>query len=82
MLKSKLKHAQSVSKAIWEYRAYIEDIKEYISLEEIIGAAELWNELDYEVQKLLNTAPRYGGAFTTEERSVIRSFWEIKEEDL
>ena len=82
LLKSQLKHAQSVSKAVWEYRDYIEQIKEYIALEEITGADELWNELEYGVQKKLFTAPLYGGAFTTKERAIIRDFWKISEGDL
>lgn len=82
LLKTKLKRAHSVSKAVWEYRDYIEQIKEYIALEQITGASELWNELDYSVQRLLNTAPRFGGVFTTNERSIIKEFWDISTDDI
>ena len=76
-LKAALKRSYLASKAIYEYRDYIEQIKEYIALEEITGADELWNELEYGVQKKLFTAPLYGGAFTTKERAIIRDFWKI-----
>ena len=82
LLKAKLKRAENVSRAIWEYRDYIAEIKEFISLEELTGADELWNELEYKIQKRLFTAPLYGGPFTTKERAIIRDFWKIEESDL
>ena len=82
LLKAKLKRAEDVCRAILFNIGYIEEIKEYIALEELTGAEELWNELEYPVQKLLITAPRFGGPFTTEERAIIRGFWKITEKDL
>ena len=79
LLKAKLKRAELTSKAIWEYRDYIAEIKEFIGLEELTGASEEWNELEYDIQKRLYTAPLYGGPFTTKERAIIRDFWKIEE---
>lgn len=81
-LNQTIRRTVRLCKVIWEYRDYIEEIKGYIDREELVGAAELWNELDYAVQKYLIIAPRYGGAFTTEERALIKGFWEISESDL
>ena len=82
LLKAKLKRAENVSRAIWAYRDYIEEIKQFISLEELTGASELWNELEYDIQTKLYQAPLHGGPFTTQERAIIRGFWKIEESDL
>ncbi len=82
MLKSKLKRSQNVCKAIWEYKEYVEEIKCYLLTDELTAAEELFEELDYGVQKLLMTAPTKGGPFTTAERATMRSIWKIKAEDI
>ena len=83
LLKTQLKRAYSVSKAIYEHYWYIGEIKDYITADELTGASELWNEdLSYDIQKLLYTAPTKGGAFTTKEREIIRGFWSIRVEDI
>ncbi len=81
-LKSKLKRTHSLCNAIYEYYGYIYEIKEYLRLEQITGAQELWGELDYKTQSLLITAPLYGGVFTTHERAVIRGFWKVSTDDI
>ncbi len=80
--KGRYNHAVKLCKAIYEHRDYISQIKIYLAYDYPIGAAELWNELDYPVQKLLITAPRFGGPFTTEERAKIKELWEISADDL
>jgi hypothetical protein len=82
LLKTQLKRSYSVSKAIWQYRDYIEQMKDYLSAGEPIGAKELFEELDFNIQKLLMTAPTKGGAFTTQERATMRTLWEITVEDI
>ena len=81
-LKSKLKRSQEVSKAIWKYRDYLEEIIDYLKLEEPVGAGELFEEIPYKAQKLLMTAPLYGGVFTTAERAIMRTLWIVKQEDV
>ena len=82
LLKSKHKQCIDLCRAIWEERGSIECIKIALSNDCELEAAEAWNELDYPVQKLLITAPRFGGPFTTEERAKIKSIWEISTDDL
>jgi len=81
-LKGKLKRTVRLCKAIYQYRDYIVDIKDYLAKEDDLGASEDWNELDYEVQKLLITAPLFGGPFTTAEVKKIRELWEISADEL
>ena len=80
--KGKFKRTVSLCKAIWEYCDYVELIKGELAAEDDMGASELWNELEYPVQKLLITAPLYGGPFTTEEVKKIKQLWEISVEDM
>ena len=79
---AKYKRTVKLCKAIEQYRPYVGDIKGYLSLDDDLGASELWNELDYPVQKLLITAPRFGGPFTTAEVKKIKSLWDISVEDI
>ena len=80
--KNKYKRCVTLCKTVWEYRDYIEQVKTCLAQGDDLGASELWNELDYPVQKYLITAPTYGGPFTTKERAQVTQLWEIKEEDL
>ena len=82
LLKRQLKSSQTALKHLWEYRDYVEEIKAYIASEELTGASELWNELEYPVQRSLYIAPLYGGPFTTKERAIIKGFWIITTEDI
>ena len=82
LLKKQLKHTQMVCKAIWNYRDYIEEIKDYISKDQPVGAGELWNDLAYNIQKLLITAPTKGGPFTTNERAIIKTLWNVTVDDI
>jgi len=82
MLKQKLKRTQILCKTIWNYRDYIEQIKVCLNNGDNLGASELWDELDYNIQKLLITAPLFGGPFTTKERGVIRDMWKITVDDI
>jgi len=81
-LKNTLKRSVRLCKAIWEERDTISAIKEALDAEDLIYVGQLWNELDYSVQKLLITAPSKGGVFTTEERKIVTSVWEVSEQDL
>lgn len=81
-LKKALKRSQMVTKTVWEYRDYIEEIKEYLGNDELEGAGELWNDLPYNVQTLLITAPSKGGVFTTKERDQVKSTWKVSIEDV
>ena len=81
-LKWRLKRAAKLCKAIYEYRDYIEQIKQCLDNNDVLGASELWNELDYKVQELLLTAPLYGGPFTTKEVAKVKALWEVSVEDL
>ncbi len=80
--KGKYKRSVRLCKRIWEYRQYISDIKYYLARADDCGASELWNELEYDVQKDLITAPRFGGPFTTQERAKIKELWEISADEL
>ena len=80
--KGKYDRAIKVCKAIWDERATIECIKLALANDCELEAAEAWNELDYPVQRLLITAPRYGGPFTTQERAKIKELWEISANEL
>ena len=80
--KNKYKRTVRLCKAIWEYQDYIVEIKGHLSVDDDLGASELWNELDYSVQQLLITAPLHGGPFTTEEVKKIKELWEISENEL
>ena len=79
--KGKYERSIDLCKAIWEYHYYIEEIKLMLK-NDPVGAAQMWNELDYQVQKLLITAPLYGGPFTTEERARVKELWEISTDDI
>lgn len=76
------KRTVRLCKLIWEYREYIQGIKDLLYLEDLPGASELLNELDYEVSQLLMTAPRYGGPFETWERAELKKVWDVSIEDL
>jgi len=82
--KSKYERTVKLCKCIAENTSSINEIK--FALHEDVAddlwASQLWNELDPETQKLLITAPRFGGPFTTKERANIRDLWEITEGDL
>ena len=80
--KAKYKRTVRLCKAIFNKADYINWIKYYLNRQDILGASELWNELDYEVQKLLITAPLHGGPFTTAERAKIKELWDISTDDL
>ena len=80
--KGKYERTVRLCRAIEQYRPYVGDIKGCLSLGDDCGASQLWNELDYPVQKLLITAPRFGGPFTTAERAKIKELWEISIEDI
>ncbi len=81
-LKSKLKRTQILCKTIYKYYDYIYEIKSYIEQERLQGAQELFEELDYPIQALLMTAPKFGGAFTTKERAIMKTLWKITVEDI
>ena len=78
----KFKRTVRLCKAIKSYWPYIEEIQMRLEQEDDCAASQLWNELDYPIQKLLITAPLYGGPFTTAEVMKIRSLWEISTDDL
>ncbi|MBT8448359.1 MAG: hypothetical protein KJO69_01630, partial [Gammaproteobacteria bacterium] len=59
-----------------------EQIKDYLSAEALTGAQELFEEIPYDIQKLLMTAPTKGGVFTTQERETMKSLWKVTEEDM
>ena len=80
--KRKYERTVKLCKAIMDNYNSIDDIKFWLSREDNLGASECWNELDYPVQKLLITAPRFGGPFTTAERAKIKELWEISADDL
>ena len=82
LLKQQLKRAQAVPTAVWEYRDYLEQIKDYLLAEELVAAQELFEEIPYPVQKLLMTAPTKGGPFTTAERAIMRTLWKVSQEDV
>jgi len=69
-------------KAIVEYYDYIDQIKELISLDDLTGASQLFDELSYQTQKVLMAAPLHGGPFTTKERGLLKSVWKVSLEDL
>lgn len=75
--KGRYKRCIRLSKAILHEIDTILYIKEKIAAGDSLGVSEAWNELDYDVQKLLITAPTYGGPFTTKERSEINNIWTI-----
>lgn len=81
-LEHKYKRTIRLCKAIYENYTYIDLIKIHIGNEDNCYASQLWNELDYEVQKLLITAPTFGGPFTTEEVKKIKELWEISANDM
>lgn len=80
-LKGKLKRTYLMSRAIWEHREDIEEIKSNLdtNLEYAMG---VWNDLDYYIQALLITAPRFGGVFTTQERAKITENWTVTVEEM
>ena len=80
--KGKYERTVRLCKAIIGYYGEIENIKIALSNDCDLEASETWNELDYETQKLLITAPRFGGPFTTQERAKIKELWEIHTDDL
>lgn len=80
----KARNRQSVRlcKTILQYIDYITQIKGLLALDDVTGAEQLFNELSYEVQRDLMTAPLNGGPFTTKERAVLKSIWTVSQEDL
>jgi hypothetical protein len=58
------------------------EIKEFIADEDLESASGYWNDLDYDIQKLLITAPLFGGIFTTKERAIVKSLWKISVGDI
>ena len=80
--KGKYERTVMLCKAIWGERSSIAWIKDYLDAGDDLGASETWNELDYPVQKLLITAPRFGGPFTTAEVKKIKELWEVTIEDI
>ena len=80
--KWKYKRTVRLCKVIFNQADNINWIKYYLNRQDILGASELWNELDYEVQKLLITAPLHGGPFTTAEVKKIKELWNISTDDL
>jgi|GEM_PF-2559975 len=84
LLQGKYERTVRLCKAIWEHNDLIYEIKYWLNMGEINNCEveDLWNDLDYPVQKLLITAPRFGGPFTTEERAKIKKLWEISADEL
>jgi hypothetical protein len=82
LLKQRLKRTQALCRAVYAYSDEIAQIKEFIASDMLTEASGWWNDLDYKVQKLLITAPLYGGPFTTSERAVIKSLWKISTTDI
>ena len=80
--KRKYERTVRLCKAINEEVATIEGIKWLLQQGDDLGASQEWNELDYPVQKLLITAPLYGGPFTTAEVKKIKELWDISTDDL
>jgi len=80
--KQKYERTVRLCKAIWEERASIECIKYDLEHDYALGASEAWNELDYPVQELLITAPRFGGPFTTQERTKLKELWDVSITDI
>ena len=79
---AKYKRTVRLCKAIREYDITIDYIKSGLACDDPLQASEGWNELDYSVQKILITAPRFGGPFTTAEVKKIKSLWDISVEDI
>ena len=80
--KAKYKRTVRLCKAIKSYWPYIEEIQMRLEQEDDCAVSQLWNELDYPVQKLLITAPLHGGPFTTAEVKKIKELWDISTDDL
>ena len=81
-LQHKYKRTVRLCRLVFEDYHLINIIKRCLKLERYPDVSELWNELDYEVQKLLITAPTFGGPFTTEEVKKIKELWEISADDM
>jgi hypothetical protein len=82
LLKKQLKRTHRLCRAIYDYHDYLVEIKEFIAQEDLESASGYWNDLDYDIQKLLITAPLYGGIFTTKERAIVKSLWKISVSDI
>ena len=80
--KRKYERTVRLCKAIREYDITIDYIKSGLACDDPLQASEGWNELEYPVQKLLITAPLYGGPFTTAEVKKIKELWDISTDDL
>jgi hypothetical protein len=80
--KNKYKRCVRLCKAIMDNINSVLYIKDCFDREDNLGASEAWNELEPEVQKLLITAPTYGGPFTTEERAKVKDIWEVTADNL
>jgi len=81
-LKNGLKRTYVLCHTIYKYYDYIYEIKNYLKDDRPEGAKELFEELEYPVQKLLMTAPKFGGAFTTAERAIMKTLWKVTVEDI
>jgi len=81
-IKNKLKRTQILCHTIYKYYDYIYEIKNYLKDDRLEGARELFEELEYQVQELLMTAPSKGGAFTTAERAIMKTLWKVTIEDI
>ena len=80
--KGKYERTVRLCKLVYTDYHLIGIIKRCLRLERYPDASELWNELDTPVQKLLITAPRFGGPFTTAEVKQIKELWEVSIEDI
>ena len=80
--KKKYERTVKLCKVIWIQRHMISTIQHLMEDDEEEMAMEFWDSLEYETQKLLITAPRFGGPFTTQERAKIKELWEITSDDI
>ena len=80
-LERRLKRTVRLCKAIYQNNEYISLVKEAIESDDLTYASQLFHELELEDQKLLMTAPLYGGPFTTIERGIMRGLWDVRAED-
>ena len=62
-------------KAVRERWASVVYMKESLRLDDDLMFLEAWHELDKETQIALWHAPKYGGVWTTIERTQMRKMW-------
>lgn len=82
LLSRQLKHSQKLCRILMDEYHTVRSIQYALGRDDEQAASDVWNELDYHIQKLLITAPRKGGPFTTEERAKVKAIWQISQQDI